>query len=563
MAQREDFSAGIVTITGEDNGAVVVLRKDSSGKITECKSSSAPSGAGYAVGCIFINTSTGKISQNEGTTSVASFNIVGDITTADIGANVVTPVKMGTRTVVALTDAAATPTIAQLMTSSQFTITPTTARTFTVPTAALTVAGITGATVGTWFDFSIVNTAAFAVTVTGNTGWTTSGNMVVNKGAATFRAILTNVTGGAEAVTVYRQNSGATVTDMALASGKMYVGQATGLADEKTLSGAITTDVNGVTSLGANVVTPVKMGTRTEVALTDAAATPTIAQLMTSSQFTMTPTAARTFTLPTAADVVAGITGATVGTWFDFGIVNTAAFAVTVTGNTGWTTSGNMVVNKGAATFRAILTNVTGGAEAVTVYRQNSGATVTDMALASGKMYVGQATGLAAEVTPSADVTIDTAGAVTIASAVVTRAKQSAPALSKGDNVRPATIATTGNTDQYHIVEETGALASIDFSGVDALAAHDTNYITFSVTNLGQAGGGSTAMLAATDENTTKATGGTALSANTKRSLTVHGTGANLDVVKGDRLLVRAAASGTLANTVTFPVYCMRLSGTT
>ena len=398
MPKREDFVASTLTLQGEDNGAVTVLRRDTDLNITECKSSSAPSGAGYAVGCTHINTVTGKISQNEGTVSSASFNIIGDIAVGDLGANIVTPVKMGTRTLVALTDAAATPTIAQLMTSSQFTITPTTARTFTVPTAALTVAGITGATVGTWFDFSIVNTAAFAVTVTGNTGWTTSGNMVVNKGAATFRAILTNVTGSAEAVTVYRQNSGATVTDMALASGKMYVGQATGLA---------------------------------------------------------------------------------------------------------------------------------------------------------------------AEVTPSADVTIDTAGAVTIASAVVTRAKQSAPALSKGDNVRPATIATTGNTDQYHIVEETGALASIDFSGVDALAAHDTNYITFSVTNLGQAGGGSTDMLAATDANTTKATGGTALSANTKRSLTVHGTGANLDVVKGDRLLVRAAASGTLANTVTYPVYCMRFSGTT
>lgn len=74
---------------------------------------------------------------------------------------------------------------------------------------------------------------------------------------------------------------------------------------------------------------------------------------------------------------------------------------------------------------------------------------------------------------------------------------------------------------------------------------------------------GSTALLAATDANTTKATGGTALSANTKRSLTLHGTAANLDVVAGDRLRIRAAASGTLANTVTFPTYLLRFSGTT
>lgn len=113
------------------------------------------------------------------------------------------------------------------------------------------------------------------------------------------------------------------------------------------------------------------------------------------------------------------------------------------------------------------------------------------------------------------------------------------------------TVATTGNTDFYFIVPEAGVLSSIDFSGIDALAANDTNYVTFSLTNLGQAGGGSTAMLAATDPNTSKATGGAAIAANTKRSLTLHGTAANLVVAKGDRLRLRVAATGTLANTIT------------
>ncbi len=122
------------------------------------------------------------------------------------------------------------------------------------------------------------------------------------------------------------------------------------------------------------------------------------------------------------------------------------------------------------------------------------------------------------------------------------------------------TIATTGNTDEYVIVPKTGKITGIDFSGIDALAANDTNYITFSVTNLGQAGAGSTAILAATDPNTTKATGGSALAANTKRSLTLHGTAANLDVVVGDRLRIRAAATGTLANTVTKPVYLLQFA---
>lgn len=125
-------------------------------------------------------------------------------------------------------------------------------------------------------------------------------------------------------------------------------------------------------------------------------------------------------------------------------------------------------------------------------------------------------------------------------------------------SVTSATIATTSNTDAYVIVAETGVIQGIDFSGVDALAANDSNYITFSVTNLGQAGAGSTAILAATDANTTKSTGGTAISANTKRSLTLSGTAANLVVTAGDRLRIRAAATGTLANTVTFPAYVVR-----
>ena len=133
-------------------------------------------------------------------------------------------------------------------------------------------------------------------------------------------------------------------------------------------------------------------------------------------------------------------------------------------------------------------------------------------------------------------------GSSDITNASVTRADLSAPAGRKSAHVASATIATTGNADAYVIVPETGTLDSVDFSGVDALAAHDSNYITFSITNLGQAGAGSTAMLAATDPNTTKATGGVALAANTKRSLTLHGTGANLAVVAGRS--VRGAGRG-------------------
>jgi hypothetical protein len=124
-----------------------------------------------------------------------------------------------------------------------------------------------------------------------------------------------------------------------------------------------------------------------------------------------------------------------------------------------------------------------------------------------------------------------------------------------------ATIATaTGNNDVFVIAPVSGVLSAAWFSGVDALTANDSNFITFSITNLGTSGSGSAAMLAATDANTTKSTGGTALVANARRVLTLNGTAANLVVAAGDRLRLRAAVTGTLANTVTFPVYLLNFT---
>jgi hypothetical protein len=145
----------------------------------------------------------------------------------------------------------------------------------------------------------------------------------------------------------------------------------------------------------------------------------------------------------------------------------------------------------------------------------------------------------------------------TITGAVIDSTSRIASNIASGfsEMQQGATITTTGNSDVYMIADAAGVLTGARFSGTDALAASDTNYITFSITNLGTGGAGSAAMLAATDANTTKVTGGTALTANAARSLTLNGTAANLVVAAGDRLRVRAAATGTLANTVTFPVY--------
>jgi hypothetical protein len=116
-----------------------------------------------------------------------------------------------------------------------------------------------------------------------------------------------------------------------------------------------------------------------------------------------------------------------------------------------------------------------------------------------------------------------------------------------------ATITTTGNIDGYFTPPFAGRLVAAVFTGIDALAQHGSNYLTFSLTNLGQAGAGSTAMLAATDANTTKTTTGSAIGANTPRAMTLHGTPANLVVAAFDRLRFRVAATGTLNNTITVP----------
>lgn len=126
--------------------------------------------------------------------------------------------------------------------------------------------------------------------------------------------------------------------------------------------------------------------------------------------------------------------------------------------------------------------------------------------------------------------------------------------------VQMGTIATSaGNTDAYTIVPCTGVLDSVYFSSLAALTANGTNHVTFSITNLGQAGSGSTALLHAT-KNTTDSdvTGYFSISANTLQSLYLSATPANLNVTAGDRLLIRVTAAGTLANTVTSPVFCLR-----
>lgn len=116
-------------------------------------------------------------------------------------------------------------------------------------------------------------------------------------------------------------------------------------------------------------------------------------------------------------------------------------------------------------------------------------------------------------------------------------------------------IATTSTTDEYIVAAKTGKVTSAKINSLSGLAAHDTNYLTFAITNLGAAAAGTAALLAATDANTTKATGGSLMTANVVRSLTLSSTAADLNVTEGDVLRCRATSAATLAGAVTRPMW--------
>jgi len=116
-------------------------------------------------------------------------------------------------------------------------------------------------------------------------------------------------------------------------------------------------------------------------------------------------------------------------------------------------------------------------------------------------------------------------------------------------------VATGANTVGYVRVTRTGVISSAWLIANSNLAQSDTNYITFTFTNLGRAGTGTTAELATTPAgvNTTKTTGGQAISAGVPYIFTLSATAANLTVNAGDVIKVIATVTGTLANVVDMP----------
>ena len=129
-----------------------------------------------------VATNTTNIADN--TASIAG---KADLTSAAFtGAISSTAGDLNLKTNTALSDADATLTAAQLI-GGEFTITPTVARTLTTDTATNIIAGLTGSVDNSNFEFTVVNLAAFDVTIAAGSDVASVGSMVVNDGSATFR----------------------------------------------------------------------------------------------------------------------------------------------------------------------------------------------------------------------------------------------------------------------------------------------------------------------------------------------------------------------------------------
>jgi len=110
-------------------------------------------------------------------------------------------------------------------------------------------------------------------------------------------------------------------------------------------------------------------------ALADTAPTLTVAQIL-NGLLVGVPTAARSYTLPTAAAIVAAVEGIEVGSAFELAIRNDSAgaFALTLVAGTGITLAAgntNTVAQANTRRFRFVVTNIT--TAAITVYSLPSG----------------------------------------------------------------------------------------------------------------------------------------------------------------------------------------------
>jgi len=193
-----------------------------------------------AANSAWINKGT-LATANSGFALLTSADFTGQLTS--------TAGDLNLKTNTALSDAAATLTAAQLI-GGEFTITPTEARILTADTATNIISALSGSVDNSNFEFTVINLAAFDVTIALGTGVTLVGNMAVNGGSATFRARrLTSST-----VSITRLETGVAGTVFASQSTVDAGTNNTEAVSPDTLSGAVTTCKSWVNFNGTGVV---------------------------------------------------------------------------------------------------------------------------------------------------------------------------------------------------------------------------------------------------------------------------------------------------------------------
>ena len=208
------------------------------------------------------------------------------------------------------------------------------------------------------------NIPGSAATVTTNanlTGAVTSVGNVASLGSFTSAQLATALTDETGTGSAVFGTSPTLVTPALGTPSSATLTNATGLPPAGVVGTAAILGANTFT--GQQTSSAGDLNLKTNTALADVAATLTATQLV-QGLFTITPTVARSLTTDTAANIIAALGGYVVGSNFQFTIVNTAAFDVTLVAGVGVTLRGTALINATSGTWRVRIDSAT----ALTIY---------------------------------------------------------------------------------------------------------------------------------------------------------------------------------------------------
>lgn len=94
------FNRSLKLSGDKKSSTLTILAYDKSNKVLLCQGTAVPTGAGFAKGCLFMKTDvaagTKGLYENQGDTTTASFNVIGDVTGAEIADGSITVGKLAT-----------------------------------------------------------------------------------------------------------------------------------------------------------------------------------------------------------------------------------------------------------------------------------------------------------------------------------------------------------------------------------------------------------------------------------------------------------------------------------